>query len=187
MIRRPYFGFSFILFICLAALIVWFEKVTQPLSTVPGADFYQQPDYVIENISGSRVDHDNAIHRIFFAKEMLHYLNQDITHLKQIRFLNFESDKPPFRVFADQAELHDNGEHIFLAGNVTVIRGLDENKGKITMKTDTLHLIPDENRVKTDKTVIITRLNTTINAVGLELDNQTGMIELLSRVRAVDH
>lgn len=187
MIRRPYFGFSLILFICLAVLIIWYDKIAQPLSTAPDADFFQQPDYIIENISGSRIDHDNAVHRIFFAEEMFHYLNHDITQLQQIRFLSFESNKPPFRVFADQAELHDNGEHIFLAGNVTVIRGLDEDKDKITMKTDTLHLIPNEDRVKTDNSVVITRLNTTIHAIGLELDNQTGMIELLSRVRAVDH
>ena len=54
------------------------------------------------------------------------------------------------------------------------------------MRTDTLHLIPDEDLAKTDKNVMISRLNTTIDATGLKLDNQTGMIELLSRVRATD-
>lgn len=185
--RRPYFGFSIVLLTCLAAFISWLGKFGEPLSTTPGVDFFRQPDYIIENISGARVDHDNTIHRVFHAKEMFHYLNQEITQLEQVRFLNIEPDTPPFRVFADRAELHDNGEHIFLKGNVIVIRGADEDNEKITLKTDTLHLIPEEDMAKTDKSVVITRLNTTVQAIGLELDNHTGMIELLSRVRAVDH
>ncbi|GJL74075.1 MAG TPA: LPS export ABC transporter periplasmic protein LptC [Nitrosomonas sp.] len=186
MFRRSYFNFYFILFIGLGALTFWLDKVTKPLSTETGTDFLQLPDYIIEDLSGLRIDHNNTVHRVFHAKKMFHYLSQDLTQLEQVYFINTKPEKPPFRVYADHAEIHGNGEDIFLNGNVTVMRGDDDNKGKITMKTDTLHLIPDEDMAKTDKNVTISRMNTTIHATGLQLDNQTGMIELLSRVRAVD-
>ncbi len=186
MIRRSYFSFTFILLTGLLALTIWLDRVTQPLSTAPELDFYQQPDYIIEHISGLRVEHEKTVHRFFHAKKMFHYISQDLTQLEDIQFTNTETEKPPFRVFADHAELRNHGEDIFLNGNITVIRGLDEDKGKITLKTDKLHLLPDENKVRTDKSVMISRLNTTIHAVGLELNNHTGVIELLSRVRAVD-
>ncbi|SFK34867.1 lipopolysaccharide export system protein LptC [Nitrosomonas aestuarii] len=186
MFRRSYFNFYLILFIGLGALTFWLDKVTKPLSTETGTDFFQLPDYIIEDLSGLRIDHDNAVHRVFHAKKMFHYLGQDLTRLDQVHFINTKPGKPLFRVFADQAEIHGNGENIFLNGNVTVIRGDEDNKGKITMKTDMLHLIPDEDMVKTDKNVTISRMNTTVHAIGLQLDNETGMIELLSRVRAID-
>jgi lipopolysaccharide export system protein LptC len=186
MIRRSYFSFTFILLTGLLALTVWLDRVTQPLSMAPELDFYQQPDYIIEHISGLRVEHEKNIHRVFYAKKTFHYINQDLTRLEDIQFINSETDKPPFQVFADHAELRNHGEDVFLNGNVTVIRGLDEDKAKITLNTDKLHLLPNENKVKTDKSVMISRLNTTIHAVGLELNNQTGVVELLSRVRAVD-
>ncbi len=186
MIRRSYFSFTFILLAGLIALTIWLDSVIQPLSTAPELDFYQQPDYIIAHISGLRVEHEKNTHRFFHAKKMFHYINQDLTQLENIQFTNIETGKPPFRVFADHAELRNHGEDILLNGNITVIRGLNEDKGKITLKTDKLHLLPDENKVKTDKSVMISRLNTTIHAVGLELDNHTGMVELLSRVRAVD-
>jgi lipopolysaccharide export system protein LptC len=186
MIHRSYFSFTFILLVGLFALTVWLDKVTQPLSMAPELDFYQQPDYVIERTSGLRVEHEKNIRRVFYANKTFHYINQDLTQLESIQFINSEVGKPPFRVFADHAELRNHGEDIFLNGNVTVIRGLDGDKAKITLKTDKLHLLPSENKVKTDKSVMISRLNTTIHAVGLELNNQTGIVELLSRVRAVD-
>lgn len=186
MIHRSYFCFTFILLAGLFALTVWLDKVTQPLSMAPELDFYQQPDYIIEHISGLRVEHEKNVRRVFYAKKTFHYINQDLTQLEDIQFINSETDKPPFRVFADHAELRNHGEDVFLNGNVTVIRGLNEDEDKITLKTDKLHLLPNENKVKTDKSVMISRFNTTIHAVGLELNNQTGIVELLSRVRAVD-
>lgn len=186
MIRTPYFSFSFILFISLAAIVFWLDQMIQPTSTTLDAALYQQPDYIIENISGLRVDHDKTIRRVFLAKKMRHYIHQDLTQLENTRFLSSEIDQPPFRVFADQAEVHGNGENIFLADNITILRGTDDDNGKITMETDALHLIPDESLAKTEDAVTISRMNTTIHAVGFELNNQTGMIELLSQVRAVD-
>ncbi|MCP5245603.1 MAG: LPS export ABC transporter periplasmic protein LptC [Burkholderiales bacterium] len=186
MFRRPYFSFSTILLIGLVALTLWLDEVTKPLSPTTDADFYDEPDYIIENISGLRIEHDKNTHSTFHAKKMLHYLNRDLTELEHIRFVHSKPEKQPFLVFADYAAIHNNGENIFLTGNVTAMRGFDKDKKKITLKTDMLHLIPGQDIVKTDKEVIISRLNTTINAIGLELDNQTGMIELLSRVRAVN-
>lgn len=186
MVRRSYFSFTFILLIALFAITVWLDKVTYPTSTTNNLDFDHQPDYIIENISGLRVEHDKSIHRFFHAKTLVHFTNQELTQLENIQFVNTETEKPLFQVFADQAELRGNSEDIFLNGNVTVIRGNNEDKRKITLKTDKLHLLPNENKAKTDKSVLITRHNTTIQAVGLELNNETGMVELLSRVHAIN-
>jgi len=74
-----------------------------------------------------------------------------------------------------------------LTGDVVALRGADDQKDKITLKTNFLHLIPNEDLVKSDQPVTISRLNTKINAIGLELNNQTGMIQLLTQVRAVNN
>jgi len=186
MIRRSYFSVIFILLASLIAITIWLDKITHPVPGADNFDFLHEPDYIIENISGFRVEHDKSIHRAFYAKKLLHYTGQDLTQLEHIQFINTDLKNPPLEVLADKAELMDNGEEIFLTGDVTAVRGLNTDERKITLKTDKLHLIPDENLVKTDNVVKITRLNTTIQAIGLELNNDTGMVELLSRVRAVN-
>ncbi|SEM91897.1 LPS export ABC transporter periplasmic protein LptC [Nitrosomonas marina] len=186
MFRRSNFNFSFIALIGLAALALWLDNITEPLS--PGADDepYQQPDYIVENISGLRMEHAQSIQHVFHAQKMLHFINHDFTKLSDIHFMHLKPDTPPFRVSANQAEIHNNGEDIYLAGNVNVIRGNDDDDKKIIMETTTLHLIPGRELVQTDQQVVITRLNTTVHGTGLEFNNNTNKIELLSRVRAVD-
>ncbi|MCB1934396.1 MAG: LPS export ABC transporter periplasmic protein LptC [Nitrosomonas sp.] len=186
MIHRSYFSMIFILLTSLIAVTIWLDKITQPISGTDNFDFFHEPDYIIENISGFRVEHDKSVHRFFHARKLLHYTNQDLTQLEDIQFVNTDPKNPPLEVFANNAKIMNSGEEIFLTGDVTAIRGLNTDERKITLKTDKLHLIPDENLVKTDKVVKITRLNTTIQAVGLELNNDTGMVELLSHVRAIN-
>lgn len=185
MIGRLHPSVPLALLVLLASLTFWMiNAVVPPLTQVNNLD--RNPDYIIENLSGVRIDHGSAVQRTFAAKKLLHYLDGDITHMEQPYFTNTEPQNPMMRVKAEKAVISGNGEDIYLTGNVTALRGPDNDNDKVIMLTSFLHIIPDENMVKTDKTVVIARKNTTINAVGLELDNGTGIIRLLSRVRAID-
>ena len=96
-------------------------------------------------------------------------------------------EKPLIRLQADRAEVKNKGKNIYLMENVTALRGADDERGKITLMTSFLHLMPDESLVKTGQSVTISKLNTTINAIGLELNNRTGVIQLLTQVRAINN
>jgi len=171
--------------VLLALLTFWVTNAVVPTMTNHGNDVHQKPDYIIENLSGVRANHASTVQRNFSAKKLLHYIDGDVTHMENPYFTNMESRKPVMRVKADKARMSGEGENVYLTGNVKVLRG--EDSDKITMMTSYLHLIPDENIAKTDKTVVFSRRNTTINAIGLELDNHTGIVQLLSRVRASDY
>ncbi len=187
MFRRLHISFPLIFFIFLLLLTFWLDRVTRPPEQNKDDDLYRNPDYIVEDLSGTRMEHERAIQREFTAKKLLHYLSENITQMEQVNFVNTEPKKPPIRLQADRAIVKNKGENIFLMENVTAIRGTDDDKGKITLMTNFLHLIPDESLVKTNQSVTISRLNTTINAIGMELNNQTGMIQLLAQVRAVNN
>ena len=186
MYKHRHLSLPLIIFVALIALTYWLDQTTLSQTLTPENALYQEPDYIVENISGIRQDYEQNIHRAFFAKTMKHYIDDDITQLEQVRFVNTETRAPLIRLHANQARLAGNGEDIYLTGDVTVLRGADTDEDLLTMMTNYLHLIPDQNLVKTDQSVRISRLNTTINAIGLELDNNTGVIQLLSQVRATD-
>lgn len=171
--------------VLLALLTFWVTNTVVPSRTDQGNGVHQKPDYIIENLSGIRANHESTVQRNFSAEKLLHYLGGDVTHMDNPTFINIESQKPVMRVKADKARMSGEGENVYLTGNVKVLRG--EDSDKITMMTSYLHLIPDENIAKTDKTVVFSRRNTTINAIGLELDNHAGIVQLLSRVRASDY
>jgi lipopolysaccharide export system protein LptC len=53
------------------------------------------------------------------------------------------------------------------------------------MTTSLLHLIPDDDIARTDKPVVITEKKSVINAVGMEMNSRTNIIQLFSRVRVI--
>jgi lipopolysaccharide export system protein LptC len=171
--------------VVLVLLTYWLDKMQQP-GVQQNGDLQQGVDYIIENLDGIQVDYTLAAHRLFTAHTLTHYPQGDITHLEQVNFTSIEPDQPMIRVSADHAELTEGGKDIYLGGNVSVIRGEDADQDKVTMLTTFLHLIPDGSTAKTDQFVVVTRMNSTINAVGMVLNNQTGEIQLLSRVSARD-
>lgn len=186
MISRLYFSFLFSLIIVLALLMFWVNYVVVSPLTLQDNGLFEQPDYIIENLSGIQMNHVDAVEHFFSAKKMLHYLDEKVTYLEQPYFISAEPGKPEMRIKAEKAELMENGENIHLTENVTVLRGVDGDEDKITMTTSYLHLVPGENIARTNKAVEITTKNTTMDAVGLELNNQTGVLQLLSRVKVAE-
>lgn len=180
------FSFPFILIAVLALLMFWMNYVVVSPMTAQDDGLFNHPDYILENLSGIQMDHESEIQHVFSAKKMLHYLDEEITYLEQPYFVSNEPEKPVMQVKAEKAELLKNGENIHLTENVTVSRGMDGDEDKITMVTSYLHLMPDDNIARTNKSVAIAMKNATMNAVGLELNNHTGVLQLLSKVRAVE-
>ena len=173
------------LLVLLAAATFWLDQVVQPPATVEDSGSRRDPDYVLEGLSVIRTNHDGVARYTLFAKKMLHYSDDDSTHLEQPRLVNANPGKPVVQIKADQGELSGSNDDVYLSGNVTLLRNAGNGWSKATMVTSSLHIIPDDDIAKTDKPVTITEGNTTINAVGMELDNHTRVTRLLSQVRVV--
>lgn len=186
MIKRPFISSPLILLLILALVTFWLDHMTRPPEYVQDENLNLNPDYIVEELSGFRMDYEHQIQRKFTAHKLFHFLDSEVTQLEQVSFTNADPKNPLMRLYANRAEVINKGEDVYLTGNVTAVRGTDEDNGNITLVTDFLHLIPKENLVKTDQPVTISRFDTTIKATGLEFDNRVGMIQLLSSVRAVN-
>lgn len=187
MSKHPYFSSHLIFFVILILLTFWLDVLTRPPEKNKNDNAYFNPDYIVEDLSGIRVDHNQGIQREFSAQKLRHYLEEKVTQLEQTNFISIDPGNPLMRLHADHAEIKNKGADIYLTGNVSAMRGVDDDKNKITLSTDFLYLIPDENLVKTDRAVTITKLNTVIHATGLEFNNRIGKIQLLSKVSAVNN
>lgn len=188
MIRRPYakIGSPFILLVILALVTFWLDYATRPSEHAKSDDLYRNPDYIAEKLIGVRTDHDQGIQRQFSAQKLMHYLGEEITQLEQVSFINMDPGKPLMQLSAERATVKRKGRDIDLMQNVTAVRGAEDEKSKITLVTDLLHLYPEENLVMTEHAVSISRYKMKIEAKGLEFNNRTGEMQLLSSVKAVN-
>lgn len=172
--------------IILLLLTLWLDSGLQRPNLQQNNDTQQEVDYIIENLDGIQANHEFERNRFFSADKLIHYPAEDITQLEHVRFISIEPDKPLLRVTSNQAELTQDGNDIFLTGDVSIIRGEDLDKDKVTMLTDFLHIIPDTDIAQTDRPVTVLRMNSTLNSTGMFMNNQTGEILMQSRVKAHD-
>ena len=175
--------FPIILIILLALFTFWVDKTVRQPTGEQEKEPRSNPDYIMEDFSTYRMDHISGKHQKLLAEKMLHYLANDTTYLEQPRLINSKIGKPEMRVRADRANMSGD-EDIHLNGNVKVIR-YGESEEETTMVTSYLHINRDNDIGKTNKPVTITQDNTIINAVGMEIDNGTQVIHLLSEVKFV--
>ena len=77
------------------------------------------------------------------------------------------------------------GENLYFKDGVRVVRAPYGEKSELVVKTDYLHVMPDDNIAKTDRPVTITDAHMTVSAGGMEMNSETRVIQLTARVKGV--
>ncbi len=174
--------FPVILLAALAAVTVWLNQQVQPPERGPSGATRHDPDYIVENLAATRFGLDGMRRYTLNAKHVTHYPDDDTTHLRDAQLLEF-SKVAPITVTARTALVSSNGEEVFLHDNVKVVRAPYANHSALTLETSYLHVIPDNDFAETDQPVRIYDADTVVTGVGLEFNNATRIVKILSNVR----
>ena len=179
--------FPLLLLAALAALTFWLDRIVQPAPVARPATARHDPDYIVESLSAMRMAPDGSIKHTLTARRMLHYPDDDSTRLETPRLVTHATRRAPVTITARQALLSSEGEDIYFHDDVRVTRAPFADKSELVVRTSYLHVIPDASVARTDRAVTITDANTTVHAVGLELNSETRVLKLLSSVRGTYH
>jgi len=171
------------LLVLLAMLSFWLNSTVQPPQPKNDGSSRHDPDYTVENFTATRLGMNGLPHHTLSAARMVHYPDDDSTHLDRPHFTRFESGMAPMHVRSAKGLLSKEGEHAYFTGNVVVTREAVDGKSAMTLTTSYLHVIPDKDLALTDKPVNIRDGRTNVDAVGLELNNKTHVMKLFSRVK----
>jgi len=166
----------------LAALTWWLDQKVQPLGPHDGTS-NADPDFVAENFEAKRMNDDGSARYSVVARKMVHYPADNSAVLEEPRLTHFDPDKAPVSIRADQGVVSSNGETVDFRGDVHVRRAPFGEDPEMTLTTSFLHVIPDKNLVTTDQEVTLTHGNSTMKSVGLEFNNNTRELKLLSNVK----
>jgi len=176
-------AFPLLLAAILAALSFWLERTVQgPASTRDGSTRHD-PDYIVENMVAMRMGPDGERLHQLEATRMLHYPDDDTTRLEQPRLIQFEGAQVSLSITSNSALVSSEGKTVDFNGDVKAVRAASPTQSELTLTTDHLHVVPDDEFAKTDRPVTIVDANTQVTAVGLELDNHAKTLKLMSNVR----
>lgn len=162
----------------------WLYQQVQPLPSKADSSKRHDPDIVISDFSALTLDELGAPRFRLSAQQLMHYPDDDSTHLQSPRLSSLYPDRPPVYTSAMRGEISSGGDEIFLREGVKIVRASDGTQNERTFTTEYLHIIPDRDLAETDQAVTIMDAHNTIHAVGMRFDNKARVVQLLSQVRS---
>lgn len=162
----------------------WLNQQVQPEPAKLDSSMRHDPDSVVENFSAMKLNEQGTPHFIMSATRMLHYPDDDSTSLEVPRITLLAEDRPKILASAKTGTISSKGDEYFLQGEVEMLREAVAQQDQLRLKTEYLHFIPDQDLVKSNLAVTLIEAHTTVNAVGMELNNKTRTIKLLSKIRS---
>ena len=173
----------------LLAAAYWLNLQVQPLPAKIDNNNRHDPDFIISNFSATTLNEQGTPRFMIAAKKMLHYPDDDSTHLESPQLTSFLPDSPAMYVSAKNGSISGKGDEVFLRDEVKIVRAASaqsssRGQSELIFTTTYLRIIPELDLADTDQAVTLTDAHNRINAVGMRLDNKARVIKLLSQVNS---
>ncbi|MBA2689562.1 MAG: LPS export ABC transporter periplasmic protein LptC [Burkholderiales bacterium] len=172
-----------LLLLLLAGLTFWLSQAVTGLPDKGNGTKRHDPDMFVDNFTAKQFGADGTVRYTLAARKMVHYPDDDTSHLTDVKFNATETGAPPFTATSDTGVLTQKGEEIFLRGNVILVREAAPPNSRIIVRTSYLHVIPDAGIAQTDQPVELRDASKIINAASMRVNNKIETITL-TRVRA---
>ena len=167
----------------LLGVTYWLDQQVRQEITKPDSKRHD-PDAIMENFSAVKMNQQGAPRFIMNAKKMQHYPDDDSTELDAPYLTTLSDERPAMHTSARRGLVSSKGDEVFLYQNVSVVREAGAGREELTLLTEYLHAIPDQDLANTDHAVTIVDAHNTTHGIGLEMDNKARTIKLLAQVRS---
>jgi lipopolysaccharide export system protein LptC len=174
--------FPLALALALALLTMWLEHAVNVEVLTP-TQRRHDPDYFVERMRITRYDAAGRVEAMLAARKMVHYPDDDSTELLAPQMVQTKPNQPRLTVTAERGTLSQDGEEVFLHGNVLVVRERTATRPEARIRTEFLHLVQGQSLVRTDREVLFTEARRELSGRGMEYHNDTGALHLRERVR----
>lgn len=168
----------------LLAATYWLNQKVQPVPPKPDDSKRHDPDFIVDNFAATSLNEQGLPRFMMSAKKMVHYPDDDSTHLEAPQLKSYFADQPTIAAYAKTGEISSKGKDVYLRDDVRLIRAASATQSEMTFSTDYLHVIPDQDLAETDRPVTLKDAHDEIHAVGLRLDYRAQVLTLLSQVRS---
>lgn len=175
--------FPLLLMLALAALSLWLERTVREEEGLHPSLRRHDPDYVVDGLVNTRYDAEGRVESTLVAAKMIHYPDDDTTELVAPRTVQTKPNEPRVSVTADRGNLSQDGEEIFLYGNVLMVREGTADRPEARIRSSEMHIVQTRSLVRTDKDVLITEDDRVLSGRGMEYHNDTQEFSLKERVR----
>lgn len=167
----------------LAAITLWIDRRVQAPPPPRDGSTRHDPDFVIDNFSAQRMNPDGSVRYAIKGRQMQHFPDDKSTKVQTPRFVHFDPKTAPVHVQAQEAFISADGEAVDFVGAVNIVRDPYDGKPAMSLDTEFLHLLPDQDLATTDKPLTMIQGENRVTGVGMRFDNRARVLEILSHVK----
>jgi lipopolysaccharide export system protein LptC len=160
------------------------EFIQRGMGGAPGAAL-SGPNAIVDNAVIVRTNPQGRPMYRLEASRITHDERDEKSLFEQPRLLTLLADRPVTRIRSDTGVTGDNQNKIDLDGNVVFERDPFESQPLLRVSTTRATLFIEEERAITDAPVFIQRGLSTLQGVGMRLDQKTQKLEIISESRMV--
>jgi lipopolysaccharide export system protein LptC len=166
------------------AMTYWLDQQAQPEAEKADSSKQHTPDAIVDNLKAVTLNQQGTPRFIMAAKQLVHYSDDDSTTLAEPDITALTPMRPDVHITARHGTLSSKGDVIELNDDVKIVRAASQKQSELVVQTDYAKVIPDMETIQTHRAVTVTDANNRVDAIGMEMDNRTQTIKLLSQVKA---
>lgn len=187
--QRGAFVLSLALLAGLAAGSWWLAELAR-LGDTASRKLAHEPDYFVERFTITRMDDQGVGQYKLVSSRMLHYADDNSTHLTAPVLTSIKPNQPRVTIHADTGIITDEAEQVRFIDNVVLNRAASRNTQALVVRTQELLVLPEKDIARSDRRVHITQGKSTLLADTMLLDRNWRTLQLNQgrangRVRAV--
>ncbi|MDR2637283.1 MAG: LPS export ABC transporter periplasmic protein LptC [Zoogloeaceae bacterium] len=167
----------------LAGLAFWLAEATAPPPATADGKARHDPDAIVEQFTVFRYGVDGSPRYQLHARRMEHYPDDDSSLVLDPRLTSYRPNAPEVTARGQSAIVTQEGEHVWMRGDVVLARAADRRRPELVARTTELVILPEEGRAFNQHPVRITQGADWIDGIGLTVDNRQGTFTLNQSVR----
>ena len=137
-----------------------------------------EPDYIIDNFSFVRMGKNGAPKYVVSGDRLTHRPIDDISYIDKPVVQGMTTEHPRVTMHADRARILHEQDQVELIGNVDVERPATGTSKAMSIKTQQLTVLPDEEIMKTDQPVEMRLGAAIVRGTGMVANNATQQVHL---------
>ncbi|MEN8170258.1 MAG: LPS export ABC transporter periplasmic protein LptC [Pseudomonadota bacterium] len=140
-----------------------------------------QQDYYLNDVTITALNEQGQPQHRLQAKQLSHFTDSEQTRLQHPELVVFKQNNIEWRIVADRGEMNPQQDEVLLQGKVQLSQPSSDKPLQLT--TEALRIQPKQGRANTDQPVTLIQADQRIDAVGLEVEQKSQRLRLLSQVR----
>ncbi len=170
--------------LALLAFVYWLDSQVQQEAVTADNNRRHDPDVIMGNFSAIKMDQQGVPRFLLSAQQLRHYPDNDSTEIELPRLTMLTAERPTVHMAGKRGVISSRGDEVIFQDNVSVVREAAGDQSALTLRTQYLRVLPDQDWANTDQAVTIVNANNTVHATGMEMDNKARTLKLLSHVRS---